>query len=124
MAHLAKLGSTPEVVDDQIGRPTFACDLANFIAHIVDHRPEHGIYHFSNSGDPVSWYRLAQEVFYRSGSDPERVTPTSSSEYFKANIGAPRPLNSLFDLRKAHESGFEPENWRVALAKYMGKERD
>lgn len=123
MTHLAKSGSTPKVVDDQIGRPTFARDLANFIAHIVDHRPEYGIYHFSNSGDPVSWYRLAQEVFDCSGSDPERVTPTSSSEYFKANKGAPRPLNSLFDLRKVHESGFEPENWRVALTKYMEKER-
>jgi dTDP-4-dehydrorhamnose reductase len=43
------------VVNDQIGSPTYAADLAQAIMTIVGHA-QSGIYNFSNEGDGMNLY--------------------------------------------------------------------
>ena len=63
---------TVDVVDDQLGQPTYAADLAAQIAALVDARPAAGIFHGTNSGT-VSWNGFTREIFHLIGADPERV---------------------------------------------------
>ena len=60
-----------QVVQDQMGTPTYAGDLAAAIVAIMenDERIEHeGIYHYSNDGE-CSWYDFATEIVRQSGLD-------------------------------------------------------
>src|SRR5699024_4437284 len=109
MASLAERGIDPSVVDDQIGRLTFAEDLAAAIEHLLTVRPAPGTYDVTNEGEPVSWARIAAEVFALTGHDPARVTPVSTAEYYAGRDGiAPRPARSALDLAKLHATGFAP----------------
>lgn len=50
------------VVNDQIGSPTYAADLAQVILTILDsNKWEPGIYHYSNEGE-ISWYDFAMDI--------------------------------------------------------------
>src|SRR5699024_5275509 len=84
MAELAERGIDPSVGDDQIGRLTFAEDLAAAIEHLLNARPAAGTYNVSNSGDPQSWAGIAQRVFGMTGHDASRVTPVATAEYYVA----------------------------------------
>lgn len=109
------------IIDDQIGRPTSATDLADaaigMILKAMSDDRCWGLYHFSNSGPPVSWYGFADEIFRqaerRMGRRPdlERI----STEEF--NAPAVRPKNSVFNLGKiGRVFGIEPQPWQSALA--------
>ena len=120
MAGLADRGVCPTVVDDQIGRPTFAADLAAGIAHLVRTRAPFGTYNLTNSGDPVSWADVAAAVFEARGRSASDVDRTSTEKYFADKPQtAVRPLNSVLDLSKITATGFEPRDWRTALAEYL-----
>ncbi|GAA2003912.1 sugar nucleotide-binding protein [Microbacterium ulmi] len=110
MASLAERGVDPKVVDDQIGRLTFAADVASGIRHLLASQAEHGIYNLTGGGPPTSWADIARRVFDLSGHDPERVTAVSTEDYFHASTVpvAPRPRNSVLDLTKITETGFTP----------------
>ena len=50
------------IVEDQIGSPTYAADLAQAIVHILNTKDWHpGIYHYSNEGQ-LSWYQFAKDI--------------------------------------------------------------
>ena len=51
MASLAARGAAPQVVDDQVGRLTFASELARAIDHLLDSGAPHGLYNVSNGGE-------------------------------------------------------------------------
>ncbi|MDU0479751.1 dTDP-4-dehydrorhamnose reductase [Staphylococcus chromogenes] len=117
MLGLRSRGITPSVVDDQFGRLTFADDLAAALVALVDRHAEPGIYHFSNSGDVVSWADIANELL--------PITRVSTAEYYAGRSGiAARPRNSAFDLRKIRAAGITPRDWRVALSEYVDKQRE
>ena len=62
MLKLEKERDVIKVVDDQVGSPTYALDLARFLLKLV--RTEHyGIWHASNTGS-CSWYEFAVTVKY------------------------------------------------------------
>lgn len=63
MIRLMKEKQAINVVNDQIGSPTYANDLAAAIIHIIltNPDPSPGIYHYSNSGS-CSWYEFAAEI--------------------------------------------------------------
>lgn len=122
MHKLAATGNDPYVVEDQTGRPTFASDLANFVVHLLQTDSEYGLYHFSNSGDEVSWFEFAKEVFSLSGYDSSRVRPVSTSDYLAHTSAAQRPKFSVFDLSKAESVGFNPRDWREALSEYLNEQ--
>ena len=120
MAGLADRGISPTVVDDQIGRPTFASDLAAGIAHLLETGAPFGTYNVTNGGDPASWADVAAAVFEARGRSGDDVRGVSTAEYFADKPrAAARPLNSGLDLSKVEGTGFRPRNWREALAEYL-----
>ncbi|MGP5365094.1 sugar nucleotide-binding protein [Brachybacterium tyrofermentans] len=120
MAGLAARGVDPTVVDDQIGRLTFTGDLAAAIDHLLTVRPAPGIYNVTNEGEPVSWARIAAEVFALTGHERDRVTPVSTQDYYAGKAGiAPRPRHSALDLAKIHATGFAPREQFAALAAHL-----
>jgi dTDP-4-dehydrorhamnose reductase len=109
------------VVDDQIGQPTSAIDLANQIVTAIDYKLPFGIYHGTNSGSS-SWYEFAQEIFVLTGKSPERVIPISSREFDRP---AKRPSYSVLghdNWANLGSTGLKVQpmqNWRSALKKSM-----
>lgn len=90
----ARANEKTTVVDDQIGCPTMADDLATMIARLaVDARP--GVVHVTNQG-AVSWFEFAREVFTLAGADPALVEPISTAELDPPRP-APRPRLSVLD---------------------------
>ena len=61
MLELAKTSGMIPVVKDQIGSPTYAVDLANFLYQLI-RTEKYGIYHATNEGF-CSWAELAQRIF-------------------------------------------------------------
>lgn len=104
------------VVNDQIGQPTFAKDLAKQIVDLVLSGAPVGIYHATNSGQ-ASWSEFAKEIFRLSGADESRVVPVTSSEFVRP---ATRPMYSVLGHR-AWTSTRVPamRHWKVALAEAM-----
>lgn len=124
MLALGGRGVEPKVVSDQIGRPSFTVDLARAIDHLLTNKAGFGTYNFSNSGDPVSWAQLAQEVFDAAGYNL-KVEEVTTKEYFSSKPeAASRPLNSVLNLDKLEKSGFENRDWKEALKEYVAKEVD
>ena len=121
MLGLAARGVSPAVVDDQIGRPTFATDLAAGIVGLLD--APAGVYHLTNTGEPASWADVARATFALGGRDQADVTGTTTAAYFADKPqAAPRPLNSVLDLAKAAAVGVELPPWRDGLADYVKQE--
>ncbi len=105
-----------KVVDDQIGQPTFAKDLAMQIVNIVAANAPVGIYHVTNSGQ-ASWFELARDIFDLSGAKVSRLIPVNSSEYVRL---AERPQYSVLSHEKWKDSGFSTmRHWREALDEAM-----
>ncbi len=89
------------VVNDQIGSPTSARDLAGAIISIVNNEPKPGIYNYSNEGS-CSWFEIAQRIYERVGANPALVSPISSDSL---NLIANRPRYSLLSKEKWKSSG-------------------
>lgn len=121
MQTLAGNGVSPTVVHDQVGRLTFTSELSRATRHLVDAGAPYGTYNLSNGGPVTSWCDIAQEVFALSGRSADDVTPVTTAEYTAGKDMAPRPMNSVLDLAKISATGFEPEDARVALARYCGQ---
>jgi dTDP-4-dehydrorhamnose 3,5-epimerase len=94
MQRLAEAGVDPSVVDDQIGRLTYASDLAAGIAELLRSGQPSGTYNITSGGPPKSWYQIACEAFAAAGHDPDRVRPVSTEEYTAGKARAPRPRHS------------------------------
>ena len=104
------------VVNDQIGQPTVAGDLAKQIVDLVLSEAPAGIYHGTNSGQ-ATWFEFAQEIFRLAGADVARVIPVSSSEFPSP---AKRPAYSVLSHDAwAGTSVPEMRNWKIALEAAM-----
>jgi dTDP-4-dehydrorhamnose reductase len=104
------------VVNDQIGQPTVAGDLAKQIVELVLSEAPVGIYHGTNSGQ-ATWFEFAQEIFRLAGADVARVIPVSSSEFPSP---AKRPAYSVLSHDAwAGTSVPEMRNWKIALEEAM-----
>jgi len=113
MLRLESERETVDVVDDQIGQPTYAADLAAQIVALVDARPTAGIFHCTNSGQ-VSWHGFTQEIFQLIGADPARVQAVTSEQFVRP---APRPAYSVLGHARWAEVGLpEMRDWRAAIA--------
>jgi dTDP-4-dehydrorhamnose reductase len=104
------------VVNDQVGQPTSASDLANQLVQLGQSASPAGIYHGTNSGQ-ATWFEFAQEIFKLAGADVGRVIPVSSSEYPRP---AKRPSYSVLSHDAwAMTSVKRMRDWRIALAEAM-----
>jgi dTDP-4-dehydrorhamnose reductase len=112
MLRLATERPTVEVVDDQVGQPTWTRDLAAQIVRLLDSDAPAGIYHGTNGGTG-SWFDFARLVFELGGYDPERVHPTDSATFVRP---APRPAYSVLGHDAWFGAGIDPmRDWRSAL---------
>ncbi|MFM8856743.1 MAG: SDR family oxidoreductase, partial [Actinomycetota bacterium] len=100
-------------VDDQIGHPTFAADLAAMVYTLaVDSRS--GIFHVTNEG-AVSWYEFVREIVQRSGHDPGVVKPIRTSD-LQPPRPARRPANSVLENAALASAGYAPmRDFRLPL---------
>lgn len=122
MLRLMKERPTLNVVNEQLGSPTYAKDLAEAILQIITkvHSVENfhpGIYHFSNDG-VISWYDFATAI-----RDIKKlscsVQPIITAQY---PTPAKRPSYSAFNKEKI-QSAFDIvlKNWRESLEECLGK---
>ncbi len=105
LLRLADERDTLSFVDDQIGHPTFAQDLAAMVVKLGLERVP-GVFHTTNQG-AVSWYGFARAVFAAAGHDPDRISPITTAELDPPRP-APRPANSVLDNLAWRLHGFVP----------------
>ncbi|MCP1108673.1 dTDP-4-dehydrorhamnose reductase [Ohessyouella blattaphilus] len=114
---MLRLGSERQeinVVDDQVGSPTYTIDLSILLADMIESE-KYGRYHATNEG-VCSWYEFAKAIFEISKMNVN-VLPVSSDTYKAA---AKRPSNSRLDKSKLSENGFTRlPCWEDALKRYL-----
>ena len=120
---MRRLGASHEqitVVDDQLGNPTSANDLALHILRVAA-TEEYGVYHMTNKGT-CSWCDFASRIMERSGL-PCRVVPVTSEQYKAANpASADRPpYSSLRNARLEKTVGDGFRDWREAVDMYIDR---
>ncbi len=105
------------IVDDQVGSPTYAKDLALLINHIIDSEVwVPGVYHYANEGD-LSWFDFALAIKEELQLDC-LLKPIPSSAYKTA---AERPKYSVLDKSKIKSTfGIHIPNWDESLKKMLG----
>ncbi len=118
------------VVNDQMGSPTYAADLANMILTIIANcHPDSdresninwtpGIYHYCNEG-AISWYDFAMAIKELSGYQG-RINPVSTLQYPTA---AARPPYSVLDTGKIrHIFHVKTIPWKESLAACLARIR-
>lgn len=116
MLNVGKKFDTLRVVNDQIGTPTYTCDLSRLLVDMVE-TEKYGYYHATNEGGYISWYEFACEIFRQAGMNVQ-VNPVTTAEYGLNK--AARPFNSRLDKQKLTQQGFTPlPHWQDALSRYL-----
>jgi len=121
MLNLAKQKKEIEVVNDQIGSPTYTKDLARAIAQLIGREDKdsitraslYGIWHITNSGQ-CSWYEFAGEILQDSDV---LLKPITSEEL---NRPAKRPKFSVLENSVRKLQGWKSlRHWKEALKDYL-----
>ena len=112
MIELMKKNKSIKVVNDQIGSPTYAYDLAKVIVEIIMyHKTESGLFHYSNEGE-ISWFEFARSIreFYKLDC---KIIGVSTDEF---KTLAKRPKYSLLDKSKIKKTfNLEIPNYKQSL---------
>jgi dTDP-4-dehydrorhamnose reductase len=104
-----------EVVNDQIGRPTWSVSVAETLLALVEGGAA-GTFHATDVGRPVSWYDVAREVFARRGVDVP-VAPIASAALARPAL---RPAYSVLDCAATQDFlGGPLRDWRESLRLYL-----
>ena len=109
-----------EVVDDQVGQPTWTRDLADLVVRLVDARVPAGTYHGTSAGR-TSWHGFARAAVAAAGLDPQVVRPTTSESYVRP---APRPAFSVLGHDALRAAGVAPigdwaDRWAAAAGEVL-----
>ncbi len=116
MLRLAFERTSLSIVNDQIGTPTNAVDLANAILKIVESKTnnQYGIYNFSNEGQ-CSWFDFAKKIFEINQVKID-VTPIPTTQF---PTPAERPKYSVLDKTKIKNTfGIEIKTWEQSIEIY------
>ena len=116
---LARAGVPLRVVNDQVGSPTFADDLAEAVWDLLAGGAS-GIYHVAGAGS-ASWFEVARATVELAGIGVE-VEPISTDAWQSMRPRqALRPAYSVLDVSRVSERlGREMRPWREALAAFVG----
>ncbi len=112
MLRLAESRDVLNVVDDQVGSPTYTPDLAELIVKMIA-TSAYGTYNATNEGF-CSWAEFASEIM-KQGNKATKINPIPSSEY---PTRATRPLNSRLSKECISAFGYLP-TWQDALKRYF-----
>ncbi len=113
MLKLGREKSEINVVDDQIGSPTYTRDLAKVLVDMSD-SDYYGIYNITNS-DYCSWAEFSEAIFEEVGYNV-KVNHIKSKDYKQK---AYRPLNSKLSKDKLERYFYLLPSWRDALKRYL-----
>jgi len=107
-----KAGERLRVVDDQVGSPTYAADVAGGVARLLA-QGRTGLFHVTNSGS-CSWYAFTREILRRTGAEVGSVDRITADEL---NRPARRPAYSVLENAAWKAAGLPPlRPWPDALA--------
>ena len=107
-----------QVVDDQVGRPTYTADLSEATVRLLDAQAR-GITHFANSGQ-CSWHEFAVEIVRQAGLS----TPVGTLSSRELGRPAQRPAYSVLDLSSYEKSASAtPRHWKEALGDFVQRRR-
>jgi dTDP-4-dehydrorhamnose reductase len=102
------------VVNDQVGAPTWTLDLASAIIEILEKKPKPGIYHITNN-ESCSWFEFAQAIAKTLNVDEKLVKPTDSKSFVRPAV---RPKYSVLSNSKWENAGLTPlRSWKEAWDK-------
>jgi dTDP-4-dehydrorhamnose reductase len=115
MMRLMKERTTLNVVSDQIGRPTYAKDLAfatiKIIKEVSDGKNIKGVYHFANKG-VTSWFEFAQHIKKNAGLSCD-LLPINTAQF---PTPAKRPAYSVLDTQKIETTlNIDIPSWEESL---------
>lgn len=117
MLKLSKERNELSVVNDQIGSPTYATDLAKAILGIINNKHYQDknwptqVCHYSNEGK-ISWYEFAKEIFKLAEIDC-KISPITTEQY---PTPAKRPMNTIMDKNKIIKAyNIDISNWKDSL---------
>lgn len=111
--------SKPElrVVSDQEGSPTYAKDLAEFLASLVG-SPLYGVYHYTNRGS-CSWHEFASHILESAGKTNVNVVPIRSEEW---PTPTRRPRYSVLRHYRMELLGRDAARpWQEAVAEFVSE---
>ena len=125
MLRLGAERETLRVVDDQIGNPTSALEIADVVLRIAPTlraAPNTGgLYHLANSGS-TSWHGFASMIFderARLGGQRPKLEAITTADY---PTPARRPVNSRLDTSAfTRRFGIEPREWQLAAAETLNR---
>jgi dTDP-4-dehydrorhamnose reductase len=126
MLHYGRQRDRLEVVDDQIGSPTYTRDLAAALLQIARHLATNaagwGTYHYCNEG-AVTWCAFARKIFALAGNydqfNVREIVPILSHQY---PTPTPRPHYSVFDCSSLEETfGIARRRWDAALGEMLAE---
>jgi dTDP-4-dehydrorhamnose reductase len=119
---MLRLGSERDalsVVDDQIGSPTWAHDLAAALVLLAESGGQ-GTYHLTNS-ETVSWFGFAQAIFSLAGLDVS-LSPIPTTAFLRP---AARPLRGVLRNQLWQAEGRTAlRPWKDALASYLAARKE
>ena len=112
-----------KLVNDQIGTPTYADDLIDFLVFLIDTIEQNpkknyfGTYHFSNKGK-ASWYDFGLKILDYAGID-KKIKPIETARFSST---VKRPAYSVLSKKKIEKTfDYKPRKWQTALQDFFTK---
>ena len=128
MVNLSEKFNELNVVDDQVGSPTYTVDLAKLLVD-MSQTEKYGIYHATNEGF-ISWAEFAEYILKDTHT---KVVPTTTDAYYQPQYEkaalegrklhiANRPKNSRLSKDKLEQNGFDKlPNWKDAVDRFKNE---
>ncbi|OGL47890.1 MAG: hypothetical protein A2161_00085 [Candidatus Schekmanbacteria bacterium RBG_13_48_7] len=104
-----------EVVDDQVGSPTYTIDISKALVRLVDFDTP-SILHICNDGY-CSWYQFARKILDLTGFSHVKTIPVTTKKFGRP---AARPGYSVLNCEKfAQLTGAKFRHWESALIDFL-----
>ncbi|MCO6552821.1 MAG: dTDP-4-dehydrorhamnose reductase [Gilliamella sp.] len=124
MLKLAREKSELSVIDDQIGNPTYAGDIAKVIIQLIEKNADGGIYHYCGD-ESTSWFLFAKKIFDIALDQNLlfQVPVISPINFQSFTSKAKRPLYSVMSMHKIKKYNLSGSNWEEQLISCISKIR-
>ena len=118
MLKLSEKHKELNVVNDQIGSPTYTVDLAKILVDMAN-TDKYGTYNVTNNGY-CGWDEFANYIFESNGINDILVNGVTTEDYLKISgiKQAYRPRNSCLDKSKLEENFELLPSWKDAINRY------